>query len=290
MSKEMLIGYPKLGTKFTLSSGSWQSAYPLSNALNATYARVARSTNTLPSSTIITATAVDRRPVRLLGLFAHNMDLNGAFRVSCYDATVSPQMLLYQSDTELVWDTVYDTATRLFETENWFTGQYSDDERKGQIPSRPIILPEGLSPNKIVLELFNQTNPAGHIDIGLFEIAGAIELGGGERPQWGATWGNQSESKITKIDGGLQRAEVFDPTYVFQGEIPYMGNQKARQAMSELFRQYGEHTPFMWVPFPDDPLTYLRESKMVTNQGNQLLSFATDRHMAVPLNLLEWKG
>lgn len=290
MSANMFIGFPKLGKKFTLSGGSWRTAYPLANALSSTYARVARSLNAAHASTRIIATSADRLPVRLIGIFAHNMDLDAAFQITCYDATGGTDVLLWQSELEQVWDSVYDTSTRPFETENWWTGQYTEEERLGQIPSRPFILPEGISPSKILIEFFNADNPAGYIDIGLLEIASAIELGSGERPEHGATWGYESKSSVVESEGGLLRSEILPPSYVFSGNIPFMKNLKARQSMSELFRQYGEHTPFMWVPFSNDPTTFLRESKMVTNQPNPLLSFISHKHMGVPLNLKEWKG
>jgi hypothetical protein len=286
MGAPMLIGFPKLGKKLTLSGGAWQSAYPLSNALSHVYARVARSINASNASTKIIATSPDRQPVRLIGIFAHNMNLNAAFQITCFDSTGGTDVLLWQSEVELVWRSVYDTSTRPFETENWWTGQYSDDERAGQIPSRPVILPEGISPSKILIEFFVESI----LDVGLLEIASAIELGFGERPEHGATWGFESKTTVLESEGGLQRSEVFAPSYVFSGTIPMMSNVKARQSLSELFRQLGEHTPFMWVPFQNDTTTLLRESKMVTNQPNALLSFVSHKHMSVPLNLKEWKG
>lgn len=290
MSKVMFIGYPRLGSKFAYSGGNWETARPVTNASNDTYARVARSVDLTNLSTQVILTSPDRRPVRLVGIFAHNMTLAAGFRVTCIDATVSPEEVLFQSDIEQVWEIVFKTDDRLFETENWFTGQYAPDELVGQIPSRPYVLPDGLAPSKIIIEFFDVNNPAGFIDIGLLDVAGAVELQDGERPELGADWGYQSQSNITVIDGGLQRAEIYDPSYVFRGVLPLMGNTKAKQSMQELARQYGKHRPFMWIPYPEDALTYLRESKMVLLSDDIFNTIVSDARQSISLSLKEWKG
>jgi hypothetical protein len=287
---EMLIGYPKLNHKFSYGGGAWQAGYPATNASNPTYAKVARSIDLQPENTQIILTSAYRYYLKLIGFFAHNMDLSAGFRISCYDHISSPEILLYQSNIERVWQSVYDTSVRPFETENWWTGQYTDEERANQIPSRTVILPDNIACSKIVVEFFNETNPKGFIDIGLLEISSAITLEPLEQPVWGSNWGYISESKTTRLDGGLLQAEIYAPSYVFQGEIGAMENIKARGAISELFRQYGNHKPFMWIPFPDDQLTNLRESKMVTNENDNLLSYLTNEYMNFSLNLREWKG
>lgn len=284
------IGYPRLGSKFVYSGGDWETARPVTNVANDSYARAARSVDLDAENTVIELSSQDRRPVKLLGIFAHNMTLAAGFRVTCIDDTVSPAEVLFQSPIEQVWEIVFETQERLFETDNWFTGQYTEDELAGQIPSRPYVLPDGIAPSKIIVEFFDALNPDGFIDIGLLEVAGAISLESGERPELGSEWGYVSESNITRIVGGLQKAEIYDPSYVFRGVLPLVPNIKAKQALAELSRQYGQHRPFMWFPYPEDALTYLRESKMVLLSDDVLLSIISDRRQSIPLALKEWKG
>jgi hypothetical protein len=290
MSNVMYMGFPRFGAKFTYGGGSWEVDRPITNANNDVYARVARSADLDAESTQVILSSPDRRPVRLIGIFAHNMTLAAGFRITCLDDTVSPAEVLFQSEIEQVWEIVFNTVDRLFETENWFTGQYAPDELVGQIPSRPYVLPDGISPSKIIIEFFDVNNPAGFIDIGLIDVAGAIELQDGERPELGAEWGYESKSNITMIDGGLQRAEIYDPSYVFRGVLPLMTDVKAKQLMQELARQYGRHRPFMWIPYPEDRLTYLRESKMVLLSEDIFNTIVSTSKQSVPLSLREWKG
>lgn len=283
-----IIGYPRQNSKFTLSGGSWQAAYPVTNAHNDEYARVARSTNDSNSSTIITGTAANVVPIRICGIAAHNISLGGSFRLRFYDKTDSPSVLVYDSGVQDVWSAVYTYEGRIWDTFNFWTGQYTQEELQGQIPFRPILLNETVLADYFILEIFDDANPAGYIDIGLFEIASGWEFS--VNPEYGAQYGYRQFTRSTEVDGGLRRYEVFAPSYVFEGSIPFMDRREVQNQAAELFRQYGISTPFIWMPEPDNQELWLRNSKMVNLVETGLFGYIVKDFDSVPLRLEEYKG
>lgn len=293
MSDQVIVGFPKQGAEFTITGSTFSASYPITNVLDTTYAKVARSVGL--SGVTITGTTQYWTSLRMFGIAAHNMTLEATYRLRLYDDTNSPTILLYDSGVQLVWDAVYD-FNRPLETDNWFTNQYGTDEVAGQIPFCPILLDQDYSVTRWVLELFDADNPAGHIDIGYLEVTTGWELS--VNPETPADYGYKSFTRVNDIDGGLKRFEVFAPSYTFEGRIPFMDRVEVQQQAMELFRQYGLHTPFMWMPHPNNKEQWLRNCKMVTLADLGLFSYVVNGTGAegdigfdsVPLKLEEYKG
>ena len=288
-----IIGYPRKGENFTLSGGDWTTRYPLSNALLDEYARVARSASLDYADTVIVGNSTNVHPIRMFGIAAHNMTLEATYRLRLYDNTNSPSTLLYDSGIQLVWPATYTYEGRQWDTDNFWTGQYSEGELSGQISFCPILLDTDYLCDHFVLELFDENNAAGFIDVGLLEIASGWQLS--VNPEIGANYGYRYFTITTDLPGGLKRHDPYPPSYIFEGSIPYMDRQEVQNNAMELWRQYGVHRPFMWMPHPDNPESWLKNSKMVNLVDPGLFAYAVSNadgedSDSMPLKLEEYKG
>lgn len=288
MTKKVIAGFPRQTSKFTVSSdATFDPDYPITNVQTDEYARIARTTDN--DEFTITGTSTTPLPMRCFAICAHNGDINAEYQLKIYDDSVSPSELLVDTGLEPMWPSAYGYAGRIWETFNFWTGQYSDDELDGQIPQTTILLDELVIGHRWELTIKNPTNPASEFDIGLIEVASSWEFSVNPSTP-GSRYGYNSYTRTKRIDGGLKRFEVFDPSYVFQGEVLYMDRDEVQNNAMELYRQHGEHTPFLWIPHPHDKKTWIRNSKMVNLAALGLFGYITDGYDTFPLNLEEYKG
>ena len=287
-----IIGYPSHTKNFTYSGVGFEASYPATNAANTTYARVARSTDLTASpvpSVYLRGTSSAPRPLRLFGIAAHNMRpaTTPKYRLRLYsDSAWTAE--IYDSGETPVWDAVYSYAGRSWYTPFFWTGTYSNEEIQGQIPFLPILLDQSYQVRSWQLDLIDPNNADGFVQVGLFEVASAFQLP--VNPSVGASYGLRQFTKVTELDGGLKRFDTYDPAYVFEGSIEYMPQDDVMNTFFELSRQYGLHTPFIWLPYPKRLTTWLKTSKMVTQVDTGLFAHAEWEVESVPLRLQEWKG
>jgi hypothetical protein len=284
-----IIGFPRVGDQFTLSGGSYEMRYPINNLQNDKFARCARTTSLNYSDTLIRGVSASVVPARAFMICAHNMTLDAAYRLRLYDNTNgSPSELMYDSDVQRLWQAPYGYAGRIWETFNFWTGDYTESELEGQIPDAIILLDDFYYFDEFLLEFFDASNSDGYVQIGMLDINQGWEVS--VKPETGAEFGYNQTTRTQEIEGDLVRFEIFTPSYVFRGVIPVMDRIEVQNKASELFRQHGIHKPFMWLPEPDEKSRWLREGKMVRLADTSLFSYVTDEYDAVPLNLIQWKG
>lgn len=284
-----ILGFPRVADEFTLSGGSYESRYPIANYYTDEYAACVRTTSATSSDTFIRGVASSLIIARAFMINAHNMTLDATYRLRLFDNTNgSPSEVVYDSDAQRVWKAPYQYAGRLFETFNFWTGDYTEAELEGQIPRAAIVLDDYYSFDEFLLEFFDESNPDGYVQVGNLDINEGWEVT--TNPEINAEYGSNQTTRVKEIDGDLTRFEVFTPSYVFRGVIPTLDRVEVQNKAAELYRQFGIHKPFMWIPEPDDESRYLREAKMVRLAETTLFSYVSIDYDAVPLNLTEWKG
>lgn len=291
-SYNAVIGFPRQTDNFTYSGGDFEAAYPATNAQNITYARVARSESLSASPSpqvFLQGTSATTRIVRMFGIAAHNMRpaTSPTFRLRLYsDAAYTTE--IYDSGVENIWPPPYTYAGRSWYTPFFWIGGYSNEEIGGQIPFRPIYLDQAYAVKSWRIDFYDENNTDDYIQVGLFEVAAALTLP--VNFGYGSQYGYKHITKTVELDGGLKRFDVYDPSYVFDGRVEYMPEEQAQNNFMELFRQHGLSVPFMWLPFPLRPTTWLRTSKMVNLADPGLFAHAEYGYDSVPLRLEEYKG
>ncbi len=287
-----IIGYPRHTNSFTYSGTGWTTAYPATNAQNTTYARVARS-NAVGGSPSLTprlrGTSASPRTLQLFGIAAHNMkpDTNPQYQLKLYSDNAWTTQI-YDSGLQNVWPSAFTYEGRDWYTDGFWFAVYSNEEITGQIPFVPIYLSQSYTAQSWQIDFIDPSNADGYIQLGLFEVASAFQLP--VNPSYGANYGLRQFTKVSELDGGLKRFDIYDPAYVFEGSVEYMPEDDVMNVFFELSRQYGISTPFIWLPYPKRLTTWLKTSKMVTQVDTGLFAHADFGYDAVPLRLQEWKG
>lgn len=275
-----VIGFPSWRGKCTFSLGSWEADYPVSNLSTLPLNYVARSTDLDAASTQWKATFDKARGIRLLGLIRHNLTLDATFRLKLYaDSALST--LLFDSGWVDVWLDVYKTQERTWADSNFWGGKYTQEEIDDAEAIRPIFLDQQYIAEAFTVEILDPTNPAGFIQVGLMEVAQGWQVQ--TNFGYGAEYGFENRTTVEEAEGGVEYFDIKDSPTVFNGSIKSMNRDEALSKAFEHQRQMGIHTPFLWMPHPNEPLHWLRNTALVRNKDLGLMGYASHNRDSVPL-------
>lgn len=271
-----IIGFPRASASFSLSGGSWNATYPLSNLQVLPPSRVARSTDATTGSTvIIAATSGATQKVGMIGLPRNNFSLAATIRVRLYsDAGLTA--LIYDSGVGNVWPIGLYTTSADIANDNWtwlwWAGQ--DYDAAG-----------------IRLDISDTGNSAGYVEAGWLEIAAQTQVS--YNFKWGAQAGYRFRSQVTEAIGGAKYVYLLPKPRTFSGTIELPSSEALAQQF-ERWRQLDIDLPFLWLPNPDDPTNWPREAFLAQNLDPGPFTYAYfgngSRFYSVPIKLEEVIG
>lgn len=279
-----VIGFPRWTEKITFSGGGWLAERPLVNLKNLPLAKIARSTNLNLSSTQFIATLDKSRAFRLIAFVRHNFSLDAQIRIRIF-ADEARTVELYDSGFFSVWTGVYTTAGLEWENDNWWSGQYTIEELTGYNWTRPIWLDKIYLGRALHIEIDDQFNSDGYVDLGLFELANGWQVG--VNFQYGAEYGYSTRTTSEEADGGVEYFTRKDKPRIFNGNIGLLKRDEALSRGFELHRQNDIDTPFFWLPNPDDNNNILRNSFLARNRDLGLFSYTAFDRDSMPITLKE---
>lgn len=250
-----VVGWPRLTSVVTLTSGSWNATYPRDNMKVLPLARVARSTDATLASTQVIGTFDRDRPVRLFALVRHNLSISAKYRLRLYQDAARTILLLDTGWVD-VWPEVYPSGQLEWEDDQWWTGKYSEDEIAGYTWTRPIWLGQIYLSRAFLLEIDDTTNAAGCVELGLLEIAQGYQVT--YNVAYGYQEGWRPRSTAVEALGGGRYFDRRDKPRVARGEIKYLPRDEVMGRWFELVRQQDVDQPFLWFPFPDETIHWLR--------------------------------
>lgn len=204
ISRRPFFAWGNLADKATLSGGSWTDGLPLGNLKNRKQARVARSTSLAPEATQFVIDLGVSTIWRVIALVAHNFGLDAQWRVTAgSDAAVTSPS--YDSGWVDAWPAVYGSDELEWESDNFWSGQYSAAELAGLNPTL-IHRPDQLRSERYVkVEILDPLNVNSFVQIGRLFIANGWAATTGILV--GAAFGLSDETEVQKAYGG---AEIFD--------------------------------------------------------------------------------
>ncbi|ATH77805.1 hypothetical protein CLM76_09455 [Vreelandella venusta] len=257
---KLLLGWPNHIDHTTLTGGSWEAELPLTNLHDPTFAEQARTVGLATANTQLLATLGRFRPIGVVALAAHNLTASARWRVTVYyDAEATS--IAHQSEWRRVWPAVYSTLELEFEYDNWWGGEFSDDDRQNFTPLATLFLPQSHVARAVRIEMDDPGNPEGFITLG------RVFVGGLWQPdynmsygcQWGyeidttfETAGNADRTRYPDVatpkrtvsfalehlsqEEGFRRALAIDRTLGLHGEILYAeGTQATPESFAKTF-------------------------------------------------------
>lgn len=249
----MMLAWPNRGDTSALDQGSWVPSLPLSNLLNEVLGIKARSTDAAVASTKFRSTLAMDYDVRVVTLANHNFSATARYRIR---GGMSPSMatVLYDSG----WTDVYgggvnwdDPATWLeWEDDGFWLGGVLSEEVEGYRATLVHILPTTIKAKYWLIEIDDQANQAGYIEIGRFHIAPVWQpvrnLAYGAGIEW------VSRSNVAEAAGGAEYFERRQAYRVFKGQLNTMTTSEAMGKAYEWQRRMDVTEQFVFIYDPTD--------------------------------------
>lgn len=284
MTEKAVLGFPRLTRQATFTGGAWAAGYPVGNLGILPLAQVARSISLDPAATAFTATFDRERLVRMLGLVRHNVSIDGKIRIRVFE-DAAKTVLLHDTGTVDMWPEVYPPSALEWEDDAFWSGRYSSDEIEGYAPTRPFLFDDLYLCRAIEVSVTDPSNPAGYVEIGLFEIATGWQVG--SNYDYGAEYGYRFRSEMVEALGGVRYFERRDKPRVFSGTINYLRRDEALARGFEMLRRHDIDEPFLWLPNPEEPLHWLRTCFLARNVNPGLLASTFRGRERFPISLEE---
>lgn len=220
-----------------LSGGSWFDGLPLDNLKNRKQARVARSTSLATTATrFVIDLGASAKIWRVIALAAHNVSLSGRWRVTAgADAAVTTPT--YDSGWLAAWPSVYDTEDLEWENDNFWSGQYSEDERSGLNPNLTHRAPQLRSERYALVEIDDPLNVDSFVQIGRLFIADGWSPSSGILV--GAQFGLDDGTGVQEAWGGAEVFDVKRRRRTADVEIAPLEDREAYGKALEMMRQAG---------------------------------------------------
>ena len=286
MSKAVL-GFPRWTESLTLSGGSWESDYPLSNLKSLPLSRVARSTDAATASTQLMAALSPLRPIRLVGLVRHNLSLSARYRLRLYqDAGLST--LLCDGGWADVWPLVYPLGSVAYEDVHFWTQTYAAEDVEGYPWNLVVWLSQAYYAAALTLEIDDTTNAAGYVQAGLLEVAQGWQIP--VNFPFGSGFGWELRTEPERAEGGVEWSERRAKPRRFDGEIPLLPQEELLANGFEAVRQLDRDKPLLFLPRPGVPAQFVREAFLARFDQPGLFRFAAPMRRAMPLSLVEVLG
>ncbi len=186
--------------------------------------------------------------------------------------------LRYDGGWQDVWPVVYGDTPE-WEDDNWWTGKYTDEDLANwKVKTRPYLLDQVYLMRVATLEFDSTTT----LDLGLWEMSKGWQFETNFTP--GAQFHFRIRSKSIEYWGGGKGFERLNKPRNFRGQI---GMASMTEAMEQGFEDVFSNDvtePFLWMPHPDDPAQWLRNSYFARNTDPGPFSYhqAPDR-ATIPL-------
>lgn len=254
MSNAML-GFPNLIDGATLSEGSFVTTLSRDNIKNRVLSKVARTSNATATSTRLKIDLGTSKIVRVFGAFNHNCTLDATYRLRASDdSTFSTTM--FDSGVREVWPTVFPYGTLEWEDNNWWNGKYAEDSISGYTTSLITTTPTVVFARYWYLEIFDEGNPLGYIDIG------RIFLGRVWQPSlnmnYGASLGWETKTEVQESLNGTEYFQRRNPYRVQKFTLDMMHEDETFAQAFEMMRRAGIDQEVLFIHDPDEATHALR--------------------------------
>ncbi|MCA3000312.1 MAG: hypothetical protein ING75_17120 [Rhodocyclaceae bacterium] len=254
----VIIAFPNIADKGTLSGGSWVSTLPLSFLQDEILGTVARSTNALASSTLIEQTLDKPRGVAVIGFHKHNLSTDAQYRIRAYSAaTRLDGEAIYDSGLQDVWPTVYTVGVVEWESDSFWSLKSSSEEL-ASINTALIVKIPSIAAQWWRFEFFDTTNANGYVQIGRLFMALAWQPT--RNALLGATLGLRDRSEVQESIGGTTYADRRSVKRVATLSVAAISKDEVMQNAFEIKRQAGNTREVLLVWDADDTINLQRMS------------------------------
>lgn len=276
--------WPNRTDQTTLAGGSYLANLPLSNVQNRVFARKARTTDLLLTSTMFTMTLDKARAIGVVAIAAHNFTADATWRIRTYTDDAMT-LLNYDSGTISVWPAFYTPEQLEWEDNNFWFGNAILDPAAEYTPLATHFMPINTTCRSIKVEFADESNPAAYVEFGRVFIAEMF------KPTINALWDIQfGHENTTEVEVTLNGTEYFDRKRSKRTAsmiLPALTTQEAFIRMYSMQRDQGIDREVLFAQeTQDSEAFYFRTFIGRLTQPDPISQPYLDRH-SMSLNLLE---
>ncbi len=202
-----------------------------------------------------------------------------------YLATGSTRRPIQITDWLETWPAVFTEDQVDWDGGRWWDRTYTPEEIQGYPWYRPILLDEGMYAAAVLVEIDDQLNDDGFVQVGLCELAEALRF-----PlnfEVGANYGYRGRTETQEADGGTKYRRRRPKPRVMKCSVPYCPRDSALGSYLEMQRQLDTAEPFFWWPNPTDDRHMVRNAYMAHFTELDLYSYATHDRDGVQISIEE---
>jgi len=255
----IIMGFPNLADKCTLSGGSWLASLPLTNLQDRRISKKTRSTNTATASTQFQITLDKERIVNLFAVVGHNLSTSAQFRIRG-NTSASFSTPLYDSGWKDVW---VDMADGIYGGLEWESDSFwtwkMDPEEAAYYPGLAFEFIENIVTYRYwLIEFSDLTNSDGYVEIGRLFVGNSFLPENNASFSW--SLGYEDGSMIEEAIGG---AEYYDqrPKYrVCRFGLDWLGETEAMTTALGASRILGVTDEVLLIWDKDDGNNLMRQS------------------------------
>lgn len=253
-----ILAYGNLADSATLTRGSWVTTLPRDNLKNRIIAKVARTTDATLTSTTFDVDVGLYQTIRVIALVGHNLSLSALYRVRTSNVSGFGSSANTLTDTGWVpaWPALYNSYDLNWEDSNWWSGTISDTARQGYNWTNTIVLPTPTNAEFIRVEIDDQANAAGYVQIG------RLFVGAGWQPvvnmEYGASLGWETGTTVETAYSGTEYFDERKPFRVARFKTNWASEDEGMQYPFEIMRQAGISREVLYIHNPDDTVHALR--------------------------------
>lgn len=239
----MYLGWPNRATlgQATVSGGDWLPARPATALLSREMTNVARSAGL--ANTYVDFDLGTARTLRAFAICNHNLTRAATWRITLGNAPGESDV--FDSGDQLVWRINFDTGELEWEDNNWWAGNY-DDENVGHPFASIFMAPADVSARFMRITLVDPYNAAGHVQLG------RVFAGLGVQPRYNMSYGmGDSWETLSQVETSLGGTDFFDErrSYrVAQFTLDHLDQQTEFKQFYEMQRRQGITGEVLYIP------------------------------------------
>lgn len=284
MSANAVIGVPSWRGKATFSAGAgaWSADYPVTQLGLLPLGQPAVTTDGDPENTRFVVTLTEYLPVQYLCFIGHNAGRDDRFALRAYADEAREDLVLEITDQEF-WLPTFPKGAVEYGDPHWWTEKYTDEEIAAYVaPPRPVWLPEPVGLTAIEVDVDLTASAAAAFRCGLFDLGLGTQVE--VNYDYGAALGFEARRSAIVSPGGTTHLSDDPEPRTWSGTFAHIPHTVA---MGRFFEQRRSRQPFLWLPAPADPATWLQEAWFAEMIDQSPIERAYADIDAVPMQLRE---
>lgn len=252
-----VVGIPSWLSKATFSAGDgdWSADYPVTQLGQLPLGKPAVTASDDPDDTKFVVTLTEYLPVQFFSWIGHNAGRDDRFTFRLYADEARSDLVLTLSDEEF-WLPCFPKGSVGYGDPHWWTEKYTDEEIAAFVaPPRPVWLEAPVGMRAIEVDVDVSASAPGTFRCGLFDLGLGTQVEA--NPDYGAQLGFEPRVITTISPGGTAHHSDDPEPRTWRGTFSHIGHAVA---MGTFFEQRRSRSPFLWLPAPADPASWLQEA------------------------------